>query len=96
MVAEGGVLPLLPAYTSLLPACYKVVNNDTILYSIQDKTRQLANWDGGNNRWQKQMFISDIEPDAMACGALLRLIGARGQPPERAIHILQEMQTKKA
>ncbi len=41
------------------------------------------------------MFISDSEPDAMACGALLRLIGARGQPPERAIHILQEMQTKK-
>jgi hypothetical protein len=68
MVAEGGVLSLLPAYTSLLAACYKEVNNDTILHSIQDKTRQLPNWDGGNNRWQKEMFISDSEPDAMACG----------------------------
>jgi pentatricopeptide repeat protein len=87
MVAEGGLIPSLPAYTSLLAACYKVVNNGTIPHSIRDKAAKL-----GWNRW-KEMFISDIEPDAMAYGALLRLIGARGQP-ERAINILQEMQSK--
>jgi len=85
MVTEG-VLPSLPAYTSLLAACYKVCNNGTIPHAIRDKAAKL-----GWNRW-KEMNIMGIEPDAMAYGALLRLIGARGQP-ERAINILEEMQT---
>ena len=86
MVTEG-VLPSLAAYTSLMAACYKVCNNGTIPHSIRDKAAKL-----GWNRW-KEMNIMGVEPDSMAYGALLRLIGARGQP-ERAINILEEMQTR--
>jgi hypothetical protein len=59
MVAEGGVLPLLPAYThtSLLAACYKVVNNDTILCAFnprQDKTAAKLGW------WKQSMAEANV------------------------------------
>jgi pentatricopeptide repeat protein len=85
MVTEG-VPPSLPAYTSLLAACYKVCNNGTIPHEVRDKAGKL-----GWSRW-KEMRVMGLDPDVMAYGALLRLVAARGQP-ERAINILEEMQT---
>jgi hypothetical protein len=68
-------------------------------FCIQSKTRQDSCQTGmvetiDGRRKCSYRIVNQMQ--WLVGGALLRLIGARGQPPERAIHILQEMQTKKA
>jgi pentatricopeptide repeat protein len=84
MLVEG-VKPTLPAYTSLLAACYKVCNSGTIPKSVRAEAGQL-----GWSKW-KEMRILGVDPDVMAYGAMLRLCAARGQA-ERALNLLEEMQ----
>jgi len=77
--------PTLAAYTSLLTACYKVINTGAIPTSIKAEAGVLA-WD----RW-KEMRIIGLNADVMAYGAIIRVMAARGLP-ERAINIIEEMQ----
>ncbi|GAX15437.1 hypothetical protein FisN_8Lh262 [Fistulifera solaris] len=85
MVEVGGVAPTLPAFTSLLSACYKVCNDGRIPHSIRARAGEMA-W----NKWQ-EMRVVGINPDVMAYGAILRVCAARGHA-ERAINLLEEMQ----
>jgi pentatricopeptide repeat protein len=80
----AGVPPGLPAYTSLLAACYKVCNAGHISSSVRSKAGALG-WE----KW-KEMRVNGVEADAMAYGAILRLLAARGRA-EQAINILDEM-----
>ena len=77
--------PSLAAYTSLLAACYKVIDTPTIPQSIKAEAGKLA-WE----RW-KELKINDLEPDVMAYGAIIRIMAARGLP-EQAINLIEEMQ----
>lgn len=81
----ASVPPGLPAYTSLLAACYKVCNSGTTAPAIKARAGDLG-WE----KW-KEMRISGVEADAMAYGAIIRLLAARGRA-EQAINTLQEMQ----
>lgn len=54
-----GLEPTLAAYTSLIAACYKVINKASIPQSIKAEAGNLA-WD----RW-KELRINDLEPDVM-------------------------------
>ena len=85
MVEVGGVAPTLPAFTSLLSACYKVCNDGRIPHSIRASAGEMA-W----KKWQ-EMRVVGISPDVMAYGAILRVCAARGHA-ERAINLLEEMQ----
>ena len=85
MVEVGGVAPTLPAFTSLLSACYKVCNDGRIPHSIRASAGEMA-W----KKWQ-EMRVVGIGPDVMAYGAILRVCAARGHA-ERAINLLEEMQ----
>ncbi|KAL7565071.1 hypothetical protein ACA910_005081 [Epithemia clementina (nom. ined.)] len=87
-MASHGFSPLLPSYTSLLAACYKVCSNKALSHKERAKASQAA-WE----KW-KEMIIVGIEPDVMAYGAFLRILATKGQP-ERALNILEEMQVKK-
>lgn len=80
-----GIVPTLPAYTSLLASCYKVINTATMPPQIKAEAGNLA-WD----RW-KEMKINGLEPDVMAYGAIIRIMAARGFP-EKAINLIEEMQ----
>jgi pentatricopeptide repeat protein len=82
----AGVTPTLPAYTSLLAACHKVVNAGHIPHSVRAEAGKL-----GWSKW-KEMRIIGVEPDAMAYGAMLRLCAARGRA-EHSLNVLEEMQT---
>ena len=82
-----GIEPTLAAYTSLLAACYKVINTGSMPQQIKAEAGTLA-WD----RW-KEAKINDLEPDVMAYGAIIRIMAARGLP-ERALNIIEEMQIK--
>jgi pentatricopeptide repeat protein len=82
----AGVTPTLPAYTSLLAACHKVVNAGHIPHSVRAEAGKL-----GWSKW-KEMRIIGLKPDAMAYGAMLRLCAARGQA-EHGLNVLEEMQT---
>jgi pentatricopeptide repeat protein len=84
MVAQG-VAPGLPAYTSLLAACYKVCTDGRISHSVRKKAGEV-----GWKKWQ-EMRIVGLDPDVMAYGAILRLCAAQGQP-EKALNILEEME----
>lgn len=84
MVAAG-VAPGLPAYTSLLAACYKVCNDGRISRSVRVEAGEV-----GWRKWQ-ELRIVGVEPDAMAYGAMLRLCAARGEP-EKALGLLEEME----
>lgn len=83
MVTEG-VHPTLTAYTSLLAGCYKAVNSGDSSRKTKIKAGEL-----GWAKW-KEMRITGVEADAMAYGAILRLMAARGQA-ERAKDLLEEM-----
>ena len=83
MVQEG-VEPSLPAYTSLLAACYKICNAGHLPKDVRDRAGKLA-WE----KW-KEMRIVGIEPDVMAYCALLRIFAARGKA-ERALNIIEDM-----
>mmetsp|Transcript_25618 Transcript_25618/g.38685 ORF Transcript_25618/g.38685 Transcript_25618/m.38685 type:complete len:1202 (+) Transcript_25618:171-3776(+) len=85
MVTEG-VHPTLPAYTSLLAACYKGINSGHSSRKTRIKAGEL-----GWAKW-KEMRIVGVEADAMAYGAILRICAARGQA-ERAKNLLEEMYT---
>lgn len=75
----------LPAYTSLIAACYKAIMKDsTTPRSIKSDAATVA-WEA----W-KEMRILGIHPDVMAYGAIIRLFAARGQP-ERCINLIEEM-----
>jgi len=75
----------LPAYTSLLAACYKAIMKDsTTPRSIKSDAATVA-WEA----W-KEMRILGVIPDVMAYGAIIRLFAARGQP-ERCINLIEEM-----
>ena len=80
----AGVPPGLPAYTSLLAACFKVCNAGHVSSSVRSKAGALG-WE----KW-KEMRVSGVEADAIAYGAILRLLAARGRA-EQAINILDEM-----
>lgn len=80
-----GFEPTLPAYTSLLAACYKVINTASMPQHIKAEAGSLA-W----NRW-KELKINDLEPDVMAYGSIIRVTAARGFP-EKAINLIEEMQ----
>ena len=82
-----GFEPTLPAYTSLLAACYKVINTASMPQHIKAEAGTLA-W----NRW-KELKINDLEPDVMAYGSIIRVTAARGFP-EKAINLIEEMQLK--
>ena len=84
MVAKD-VAPGLPAYTSLMAACYKVCNDGRIARSIRNKAGEV-----GWRKWQ-EMRIVGLEPDVMAFGAMLRLCAAKGEP-EKALGLLEEME----
>jgi pentatricopeptide repeat protein len=77
--------PTLAAYTSLLAACYKVIDTASMPQSIKAEAGKLA-WE----RW-KELKINDLDPDVMAYGAIIRIMAARGFP-EKAINIIEEMQ----
>lgn len=86
MAREGGISPPpLAAYTSLLAACTKVVNDGgRVPHSIRAAAGDLG--------WEKwcEMRIVGVEPDVMAYGAILRLCAARGHA-ERCMNLLEEM-----
>jgi pentatricopeptide repeat protein len=84
MVAAG-VAPGLPAYTSLMAACYKVCTDGRISHAVRKKAGEV-----GWRKWQ-EMRIVGLEPDVMAYGAILRLCAAQGQP-EKSLNILEEME----
>ena len=83
---EGRPLPAPPlaAYTSFLSACHKLVSRGDVHPRIKSDAGERA-W----SRW-KEMRIHSVPPDAMAYGALLRILAARGQP-EKAIDVLEEV-----
>ena len=83
MVLEG-VSPSLPAYTSLLAACYKTCNVGNVPHSVRAEAGKLA-W----AKW-KEMRILGVEADVMAYGAMLRICAARGNA-ELALNLLEEM-----
>ena len=87
-MATHGLSPVLPSYTSLLAACYKVCANPSLSHAERAQAHKVA-WEN----W-KEMNIIGIEPDAMAFGALLRIIATKGMP-ERALSILNEMHVRK-
>lgn len=80
-----GIDPSLPAFTSLLAACYKLVNNATTPRAIKKEAGDLA-W----NRW-KELKIIGLEPDVLCYGAIIRIMAARGLP-EQAMNLIEEMQ----
>ena len=82
-----GFEPTLPAYTSLLASCYKIINAASMPQHIKSEAGNLA-WD----RW-KELKINDLEPDVMAYGAIIRIMAARGFP-EKAINLIEEMQMR--
>jgi len=84
MAAEGGLVPPLTAYTSLLAGCYRVVNSGM--------ASQAAKADAAKVAWAKwrEMRVVGHDPDVMAYGAMLRILAAQGRP-ERAISVLEEM-----
>lgn len=76
--------PSLPMYTSLLKACYKVVNNASLSPAVKARAGEI-----GWNAWQ-ELRINGHSADVMAYGAIIRLCAARGQP-ERCINFIEEM-----
>lgn len=76
--------PSLPMYTSLLKACYKVVNNASLSPAMKARAGEI-----GWNAWQ-ELRINGHSADVMAYGAIIRLCAARGQP-ERCINFIEEM-----
>lgn len=84
MKQTAGLAPTLASYTSLLAACYKVCNDGRVAHSIRAKAAEVA--------WQNwmEMRIVGVEADAMAFGAMMRVLAAQGLP-EKAINILEEM-----
>jgi pentatricopeptide repeat domain (PPR motif) len=80
-----GIAPTLPAYTSLLASCFKVINTAAMPQQIKAEAGNLA-WD----RW-KELRINGLDPDVMAYGAIIRIMGARGFP-EKALNLIEEMQ----
>jgi len=80
-----GIEPTLPAYTSLLAACYKVINTASMPQKIKAEAGSLA-WD----KW-KEARINGLKPDVMAYGSIIRIMAARGFP-EKAINLIEEMQ----
>lgn len=77
--------PNFAAYTSLLAACYKVVNTASMPQKIKAEAGTLA-WE----KW-KEARINGLKPDVMAYGSIIRIMAARGFP-EKAIHLIEEMQ----
>jgi len=77
----------LPAYTSLLKACHKIITADggTIPWHIRSDAAKVA-WDS----W-KEMKIVGLDPDVMAFGAIIRIMSARGLP-EQVLNFIEEMQ----
>ena len=80
-----GIEPGLPAYTSLLAGCYKVVNTGSMPQKIKAEAGSLA-WE----RW-KESIINGLKPDVMMYGSMIRIFAARGFP-EKAINLIEEMQ----
>ena len=85
MSARHGIVPPLTAYTSLLAGCYRVVNSGS-------RAPQHVKADAGKVAWDKwkELRVVGHLLDAMAYGAILRVLAAQGRP-ERAITVLEEM-----
>lgn len=82
---QAGMAPTLPAYTSLLAACYKICADGRNAPSVRAKAAKFA-----AEKW-REMRVVGIDPDAMAYGAMLRVCAAQGRP-EQALNLLEEMQ----
>jgi pentatricopeptide repeat protein len=81
----AGVPPTLASYTSLLAACYKVCSDGRVPHSTRAEAATTA-WE----QWQ-EMRVVGLQPDAMAYGAMLRVLAIKGQA-EKAMGLLEEMQ----
>jgi pentatricopeptide repeat protein len=77
-------IPPLPAYTSFLSSCYKLVARNDVHPSIKS--------DAANRAWArwKEMRIHSVAPDEMAYGALMRIFAAQGRA-EKAVDLLEEV-----
>ena len=84
MKQTAGLAPTLASFTSLLAACHKICNDGRVAHGVRARAAEVG-WEA----WQ-EMRITGIDADAMAFGAMLRLLAAQGQP-ERAIGVLEEM-----
>lgn len=85
MSAQHGIVPPLTAYTSLLAGCYRVVNSGSMAPQHVKADAGKVAWD----KWKELRVVGHV-PDAMAYGAILRVLAAQGRP-ERAITVLEEM-----
>ena len=85
MSAQHGLVPPLTAYTSLLAGCYRVVNSGSMAPQHVKADAGKVAWD----KWKELRVVGHV-PDAMAYGAILRVLAAQGRP-ERAIAVLEEM-----
>ena len=86
-VTKPIVIPPLPAYTSFLSSCYKLVARPDVHPSIKSDASTRA-WE----RW-KEMRIHSVSPDEMAYGALMRIFAAQGRA-EKAVDLLEEVMTQ--
>ncbi|KAL9182599.1 hypothetical protein ACHAXT_013251 [Thalassiosira profunda] len=77
-------VPPLPAYTSFLAACYKLISRPDVHPKVKA--------DAGDRAWArwKEMRIHSVAPDVMAYGALMRIFAAQGRA-ERAVDLLEEI-----
>ena len=83
---RGESVPLtLPAYTSFLAGCYKVVNAGAAPPSLKAEAGK-EGWE----RWKEMRAADGLDPDVMAYGSIMRLTAARGLA-ERCVSILEEM-----
>lgn len=78
------LIPPLPAYTSFLSSCYKLVARTDVHPSIKSDAAKRA-WE----RW-KEMRINSVPPDEMAYGAMMRIFAAQGRA-EKAVDLLEEV-----
>ena len=78
------IQPSLTVYTSLLKACYKIVNDTSMPFPLKVRAGK-AGWEA----W-KELRMNGHQPDVMAYGAIIRLCAARGQA-EQCIGFIDEM-----
>ena len=85
MSSHHQIPPTLPAYTSLLAACFKVVNRGNAPHKLKAEAAKVG-WES----W-KEMRIIGLEADVMAYGGILRLCAARGHA-EQCLSLIDEME----
>jgi len=84
-MSNENITPTLPAYTSLLAACFQIVNRGNAPHKLKAEAG-LVGWES----WKETRIIG-IQADPVAYGAIIRLCSARGQP-EKCISLIDEME----